>query len=219
MGDGLNRWAEACFDDFSRTTWRQSHGILRHSNDSLAPKGFSVATHHLGTDIAVDIYNVHLDAGSHRRDARARASQVDQLLHAVRTVSQDRAVIVAGDWNLDRRQPEDRQLLLHFTRSLGLRDAADAMGIEDHQIDRVLYRSGDGARITVANYQVEEELFRDPAGNPLSDHDAVAVRLNIDLPRTPPSPSHSVTSSEGGDVGARQQGNHQSLVGVVEGKL
>lgn len=179
VGDGLNRWADACFDGFGRTTWLHSHGILRHANDSLAPKGFSVATHHLGGNVAVDIYNVHLDAGSARGDARARAWQVDQLLRAVRSRSPARAVIVAGDWNLDYSQPEDRQLLVRFTRSLGLRDAADALGIEDSRIDRVLYRSGDDVRIMVSSYRVERERFRDAAGWPLSDHDAVAVRLLV----------------------------------------
>ncbi len=179
IGDGLNRFAAYAFDNHRRWTWNTSHGVFRHSNDALAPKGFTVATHYVTSSIAVDVYNLHLDAGGHYNDYLARKEQIGQLTEVIESRSDGLAVIVAGDWNLSERRPDDIRLLEQFKDSLAFRDAREDLAVEADRIDRILYRSGGEVEIVPLSYHVELELFRDGEGNPLSDHDAISVEFAL----------------------------------------
>jgi hypothetical protein len=112
VGDGLNRFSASSFEHLVRQRWARSHGVFGHASDSLAPKGFTVATHHFGRDLAVDIYNLDLDAGKHRNDSLARQAQLEQLADAVAARSAGRAVIIGGDWNVHENRPGDVQALV-----------------------------------------------------------------------------------------------------------
>ena len=177
VGDGLNRFAESPFEQFCRITWDKRYGVFSHSSDRLAPKGFSIATHHFSRGIAVDIYNLHMDAGGSQKDFLARETQMRQLALALRDRSAGKPVIVAGDWNLKEARPNDRILLEDFKERFSLQDAREVLSVGRDRIDRILFRSGEGVEIVPLSYTVETELFRDSEGNPLSDHDAVSVEF------------------------------------------
>ena len=177
VGDGLNRFATHAFEDYSRITWDKRYGVFRHSNDRLAPKGFTVATHHLSRSIAVDIYNLHMDAGGSHNDYLAREAQIGQLAEVLDEKSRGKPVIVAGDWNLREDRPDDRKLLEGFKEQFSLQDAREVLSVGRDRIDRILYRSGEGVHIVPVTYEVEQDLFRDTEGSPLSDHDAVSVEF------------------------------------------
>ena len=184
MGDGLNRFAAYSFEDFSRHTWKESHGIFSHSGDGLVPKGFTAATHHFSRHISVDIYNLHMDAGGSQKDYLAREIQIDQLAKIITERSGDSAVIVAGDWNLKETRADDSGLLARFKESLSLRDVREVLSVGQDRIDRILYRSEADVEIAPQSYQVESDLFRSTDGRPLSDHDAISVKFFI---RAPPA--------------------------------
>ena len=177
LGDGLNRFSVYGFENYNRITWTKSHGIFSHSNDSLAPKGFTAAAHHLSRYIEVDIYNLHMDAGKNHKDYLAREVQISQLSEVLDEKSRGKAVIVAGDWNLKENRPNDRALLERFKETHSLLDAREVLSAGQDRIDRILYRNGEGVEIVPLSYTVESNMFRDGAGSALSDHEAVSVQF------------------------------------------
>ncbi len=173
----MNRFAAHPFEDYIRVTWDKRYGVFRHSNDRLAPKGFTVATHYISRFLVVDIYNLHMDAGRDHKDYLAREAQIGQLAAVLDEISRGKPVIVAGDWNLREDRPDDLSLLEGFKEQFSLQDAREVLSVGRDRIDRILYRSGEGVSIAPISYAVEFDLFRDPEGNPLSDHDAVSVEF------------------------------------------
>jgi endonuclease/exonuclease/phosphatase family metal-dependent hydrolase len=177
LGDGLNRFSSSAFESYRRCTWRKRHGIFRHAGDALLPKGFAVATHRINSDLSVDVYNLHMDAGSSEKDYLAREAEIDQLSEVLTERSAGKAVIVAGDFNLKASRPNDLELLARFKEAFTLSDVREVLSLGSDRIDRILYRSGAGAEIEPIAYKVETGLFRDADGYPLSDHDAISAQL------------------------------------------
>lgn len=175
VGDGLTRFSRAPFvGTLARVKWTDLHGVTGHANDALSSKGFSFARHELAPGVEVDVYNVHADAGSDQGDIAARAKNFEQLARYALHFSAGRALIVAGDTNLNGQQrPQDETILVDFMGRLGLTDAARALGGAE-SIDRVLLRSGQGVDLTPVLWRFADE-FKDAAGGDLSDHLAVHV--------------------------------------------
>lgn len=175
LSDGLHRLSALPFEDVAREAWEACHGTFDSHNDCLGRKGLSFARHEVAPGVAIDVYNVHMDAGGTPGDVRARQRQADQLLATIAEQSAGRAVVVAGDTNLHRTRPGDRRILDRLLRSAGLTDAGQRTGAPE-LIDRVLYRGSDELRLDVVDWRVPEG-FHSPNGEPLSDHPPVAVRL------------------------------------------
>ncbi|MFZ5893875.1 MAG: endonuclease/exonuclease/phosphatase family protein [Myxococcota bacterium] len=174
FGDGLSQFARQPFVDHRRTTWRSCHGIVDSYFDCLTPKGFTFARQTLAPGVEVDVYNLHMDAGSSSGDAAAREAQIAQLSEAIAQLSPSAAVIVAGDTNIHARQ---RALLERFQKETGLSDACDALNCaEPRRIDRVFYRSSRSVRLEARRWSIDHR-FVDARKRPLSDHLAVAVEL------------------------------------------
>lgn len=175
LGDGLNRWSRFAFRDHDRVPWKSCHGHLGCASDCLAQKGFDFARHELGDGIDLDVYNVHADAGTCAHDRSSRASEYDQLAEYIDRRSAGRAVVVAGDFNLDENDPADAPVLETFAKRLGLRCACDALRCGIATLDRVLVRSGADLRLEPVSWSQPE--FEAPDGRDLSDHEPTAVRL------------------------------------------
>jgi hypothetical protein len=124
-----------------------------------------------------------MDAGENWRDYLAREAQTYQLARVIDELSWGKALIVGGDWNLTDCRREDQRLMRRFRQSLSLLEVKDVLGSGPGRVDRILFRSGEGADISPAMYRVELDMFRDEAGNPLSDHDAVSVDLELRVAR------------------------------------
>ena len=181
-GDGLNRFSEFPFFDFSRTRWIAWNGLFSNGADGWASKGFSAARHVIAPGVEIDVYNLHADAGRSSGDQDARARQIEQLRTFMDVFSAGRAVIVAGDTNLKRKRPRDEQTLVAFLQATGLRDAARTIGNLPDEIDRFLFRGTTNLVLTPLQWRIATE-FVDGAGNPLSDHDAVNVDFDWKLYR------------------------------------
>lgn len=176
MGDGLNRFSIFPFEDHARFPWSECWGNLDCASDCLAAKGFSVARTMLPGDLPVDVYNHHNEAGGCDEDSRIRAQDVQELLNEIAIRSAGRAVIVAGDTNLHRDDPEDVPPLDALLDGAGLSDACDTLQCGDDRIDRVMYRSSDSVTLIPLEWWIPPE-FVTADGTDLSDHKPVAVRF------------------------------------------
>ncbi|MCP4714038.1 MAG: endonuclease, partial [Deltaproteobacteria bacterium] len=175
LGDGLNRFSFCAFSDHERIGWDACYGYIDHASDCLTPKGFSVARHEIAEGVYVDIYNLHMDAGSDAKDHDARSVGTDQLIETILSFSDGYAVIAAGDYNMRYSSPEGNANLERLTSSTQLIEAAIALGIDNDRIDMVFYRSSDTVALQPTAYKVETDIFADGNGQPLSDHDAISV--------------------------------------------
>jgi hypothetical protein len=174
FGDGLSQFAVQPFSALQREPWRECYGVLDSYFDCLTPKGFTSTRQRLAEGVEIDVYNVHLDAGSSHSDQRAREAQVAQLVEAIAQRSPGRPLVLAGDTNI--RSQHD--LLTKFERDTGLVDACEALHCPDpRRIDRVFFRSSSTLTISARKWSIDRR-FVDAKGQPLSDHLAVAVELD-----------------------------------------
>ncbi len=172
-GDGLNRFSRFPFSGHARRVWIACSSEA--GNDCLAQKGFSFARTELAPGLEVDIYNVHHDAGGTEQDIEARRQQIEQLLTEITTRSQNRAIIVGGDLNLDvAARPADVTLFRRLTDGVGLNDACREASCNLELVDRVLFRDSSDLNLQLLTWETDD-AFVDENGARLSDHLAVAV--------------------------------------------
>lgn len=176
MPDGLNWFSRHAFGWVHRVRWAQCNGYLGSASDCLADKGFSYAELTLAPGITVDAYNLHAEAGRAPMDVEVRRANFEQLAEYIRTRSQNRAVIVAGDTNLRLSVPRDGETLDRFLEGTGLSDACRRFGCGDERLDRVLVRSSQELELDILGWWTDRR-FVDVDGAPLSDHLAVGVEL------------------------------------------
>lgn len=151
--------------------------------DCGAQKGFTVSRLRLATGVELDLYNLHADAGGDPRDAAARRSNYTQLANFIGTFSLGRAVILGGDTNLhtgpDPDESVGRAIWNDFLSATGMSDVCGVLdcGLDAGEIDKFAFRSGLGVQLTPLTHHFERERFRRADGQPLSDHDPLAVRF------------------------------------------
>lgn len=179
FGDGLNRFSIFPFTSFRREQWSACSND--DGNDCLAKKGFSVGRTQVASGVEIDIYNLHLDSGGSQEDLAARDSQVEQVLAAINSRSSGRAVIVAGDINLNvESRPGDVQLFQRLLESAGLTDACQALSCDTELVDRILFRSSASLNLKATSWKIDNE-FVDEQGVKLSDHNAVGVTFTWEV--------------------------------------
>lgn len=175
VSDGLNRFSRFPFGEVTRRRWVDCDDSAA---DCLSLKGFSVARTELAPGVCVDVYNLHGEAGSTPNDFDLRDDNTRDLLDFMSDYSAGRAVIVGGDFNMRLRRERDAVNLQLLEDEGGLTDACFALDIvDDDVIDKFFYRSSAGVTIAPVSCRFELEVFVDPQGEPLSDHDALAVRF------------------------------------------
>jgi len=174
-GDGLAVFARMTGSAGGFEAWRKCNGTLDQRNDCLAAKGFQWVTLRPAPGVEIDLYDLHMDAGESQGDIRARDEQTRQLVDHLASRPRSRALIVAGDTNMDA---DSETGFLELLRLGSLRDACRELGCpEPANIDRVMVKDGEGVRLTVGNWR-RETTFTDAAGKPLSDHDPIAVDVS-----------------------------------------
>ncbi|HEX9297827.1 MAG TPA: hypothetical protein VF881_18430 [Polyangiaceae bacterium] len=136
----------------------------------MTSKGFAVVEVQVAPGVAIDVYDLHMDAGGASQDVAARAAQVDQLLARIASQSVGRAIIVAGDTNMGGNEAALAELLTNAK----LTDSCRALSCGDERIDRIMFRSSMTLDLKPSNYRIASE-FVDGSGQALSDHEAVAV--------------------------------------------
>lgn len=169
--------------------------------DCGAQKGFSVATHTLAADVHVDVYNLHAEAGSGPDDNAVRAAGFEQLADHIVAHSAGRAIIVGGDTNLHTIRDEiDTDVWAAFVQSTDLVDVCDAVdcGEDAGEIDKFAFRSSADVEIRPLTHSFERERFTRDDGEPMSDHDALAVTFAWSSP--PADDGGATTPVTGGSL-------------------
>lgn len=121
---------------------------------------------------------------------------MQQILNYMSANSAGRAVIIAGDTN-DRYTNTGRSIS-RFATEAGFKDAwveringgryptegaaanpcaVPAASNSCEIVDKVLYRSGGGVTLNAASFDYETDLFVQPDGNVLSDHNPIRVEF------------------------------------------
>jgi hypothetical protein len=177
IGDGLSLFSRFQFTGYQRTPWGGCHGQFDCASDCLATKGFSFARVTLAAGVEIDVYNLHMEAGGCAEDITLRASGAALLARTILERSPDRAVIVAGDFNLHEEDPVDVAVLDQLLANATLADACRVLACTRPKIDRVLYRSGGGVTLTATSWSIPEHFVDAESGERLSDHQPVAVTL------------------------------------------
>jgi endonuclease/exonuclease/phosphatase family metal-dependent hydrolase len=175
---GLARLSNLPMTDYQQWIWDACHGTTGSGSDCLATKGFSVAAHQVdlvASSVQIDIYNLHMDAGDSAADDVARQRQIGQLLETIAAHSLEKAVIVAGDTNVELLWDGPLTSLMNA----GFEDACSHLDCpEPDRIDRVLYRSSAFITLEPQRWRVPEG-FTDEEGRPLSDHRPVVVEFSV----------------------------------------
>ncbi len=178
---GLATFARPPLVAVSRGSLGACSGWLSGASDCFADKGYLRVRLRLENGLALDFWNVHLDAGEGDDDRAARAVQLDHLVEGVRALSGHGALVIAGDFNIPAENALDQRLLERFVQTLelvdsGARSAPDGRFADKH-IDYILYRDGPGASLEPLEVGEAREFSDGPA--PLSDHPALFAKLKV----------------------------------------
>ncbi len=185
LSDGLNRFSMSPFGPLTRERWPGCFGGFDTNDggaaDCLALKGFSVATHTLAPGVEVDVYNLHGEAGNTPMDQAEATIGYLYLAEYIQTHAEGRAIIFGGDTNL-RTTPGhfDEGVWDDLKAATGLVDVCSVVdcGADATDIDKFAFRSSDRLEIEPLWHRFEREKFVHPEdGEPLSDHDALAVEF------------------------------------------
>lgn len=175
VSDGLNQLSQFPWVDFMRIQWVACYGdATGGAADCLSEKGFSFSRMSIGGDSTVDVYNLHVEAGSGPEDQKARTEGVSQFIRFVQQESADKAVIIGGDFNLHANDAEDVVLIEKLTSELQIEDACLALDCGIDVIDRFYFRSNQDIQLTPLSWRIGDE-FVDEEGSDLSDHNAINV--------------------------------------------
>lgn len=176
IGDGLNRFSQFPFEPVVRTAWPGCNGQTDCASDCLATKGWSFARTTVAPGVEIDVYNLHMEAGGCAEDIEIREQSAMELAAALGDQSADRAVVMAGDFNLRFSDPEDIPPL-ETLLGAGLRDVCTELDCTEGNIDHVMIRDGANVRLESVQWRQATEFVDARTGGPLSDHPAVAVEL------------------------------------------
>mgnify|MGYP006101103701 FL=1 len=165
--------------DVENETYDTCSGWLRGANDCFAYKGFQLIKITLPSNKRFFIVNTHMDAGKRDSDRTARKKQLEHIISTMKQRATTEALIVAGDLNLNSKNPEDVKLLENFKEELGLTDSFTGHKISKKWtiLDYILYKQGEELEFKIISVG-EDESFVTEEG-PLSDHPALIIEVSI----------------------------------------
>ena len=160
-------------------TYDTCSGWLRGANDCFAYKGFQLIKITLPSNKRFFIVNTHMDAGKRDSDRAARKKQLEHIISTIKQRATTEALIVAGDLNLNSKNPEDVKLLENFKEELKLTDSFTGHKISKKWtiLDYILYKQGEELEFKISSVG-EDESFVTEEG-PLSDHPALIIEVSI----------------------------------------
>ena len=181
FGDGLATLSKLPVRFDARIRWESCNGYLFALSDCFADKGFSSAQLQVTANADLALINLHADAGHSDGDVAARRAGFSQLAAYISRRFAGHAVIVAGDTNLDQRDPRDQAILDDFLLQTGLRELCRSFLCEGQNLDRVLYRSSNALELTPLAWHADGR-FVGEGGMHLSDHPAMAATFAWEAP-------------------------------------
>ena len=165
--------------DIENQTYDTCSGWLRGANDCFAYKGFQLIKITLPSNKRFFIVNTHMDAGKRDSDRASRERQLEQIISTIKQRTTTEALIVAGDLNLNSKNPEDVKLLENFKEELKLTDSFTGHKISKKWtiLDYILYKQGEELEFKIISVG-EDDSFVTEEG-PLSDHPALIIEVSI----------------------------------------
>ena len=165
--------------DVENETYEDCSGWLIGANDCFAYKGFQIIKVTPPNKKEFYILNTHMDAGRRNSDRGAREKQLEQIVSVIKQETETKALIVAGDLNLNSKDPRDMSLLKKFKEELSLIDTFKNTQIDEKWsvLDYILLKQGEDTKFKV-NSVGEDKSFLTEVG-PLSDHPALSIDLSI----------------------------------------
>jgi endonuclease/exonuclease/phosphatase family metal-dependent hydrolase len=160
-------------------TYDTCSGWLRGANDCFAYKGFQIIEITLPSNKRFFIVNTHMDAGKRDSDRASRQRQLEHIISTIKPKTATEALIVAGDLNLNSKNPDDVKLLENFKNALSLTDSFTGHKITNTWaiLDYILYKQGEELEFKIISVG-EDESFVTEEG-PLSDHPALVIEVSI----------------------------------------
>ena len=205
LGIAVAKWLNFPGADTKGTvyTWTAYNGYTNNGADGLVTKGFRMYTVTFDTGIAVDVYVLHMDAGSSDGDISMRETQLGELATLVikNTNTNKRPVIIIGDTNC-RYTRENLKAgfidVINAESNLTIKDAwvelvhngeypvypSDAMMVHTYGnqkgevVDKVFYINTTDTDITLK----ANNYWNDAAALTISDHTPVMVNFTIEDP-------------------------------------
>ena len=164
--------------DVENETYNDCSGWLRGANDCFAYKGFQIIKITSPNKKRFHIINTHMDAGRGDSDRYVREKQLEHIVSSIKK-KDIKALIVAGDLNLNSKDLGDMELLTRFKNELSLMDTFEHTQIDARWsiLDYILIKQGEDVRFKI-NSVGEDRSFFTEAG-PLSDHPALFIELTI----------------------------------------
>ena len=165
--------------DVENQTYDTCSGWLRGANDCFAYKGFQIIKITLPSNKRFFIVNTHMDAGKRDSDRAARKKQLEHIISTIKQRATTEALIVAGDLNLNSKNPEDVKLLENFKEQLKLTDSFTGHKISKKWtiLDYILYKQGEELEFKIISVGEDESFVTDEG--PLSDHPALIIEVSI----------------------------------------
>ena len=165
--------------DVENQTYDTCSGWLRGANDCFAYKGFQIIKITLPSNKRFFIVNTHMDAGKRDSDRASRERQLEQIISTIKQRTTTEALIVAGDLNLNSKNPEDVKLLENFKEELKLTDSFTGHKISKKWtiLDYILYKQGEELEFKIISVGEDESFVTDEG--PLSDHPALIIEVSI----------------------------------------
>ena len=165
--------------DVENQTYDTCSGWLRGANDCFAYKGFQIIKITLPSNKRFFIVNTHMDAGKRNSDRAVRKKQLEHIISTIKQRTTTEALIIAGDLNLNSKNPEDVKLLENFKEELKLTDSFTGHKISKKWtiLDYILYKQGEELEFKIISVG-EDESFVTEEG-PLSDHPALIIEVSI----------------------------------------
>ena len=160
-------------------TYETCSGWLTGANDCFAYKGFQIIRVTLPSNQRFFIVNTHMDAGKRDSDRTARKKQLEHIISTIKQRATTEALIVAGDLNLNSKNPEDVKLLENFKEELKLTDSFTGHKISKKWtiLDYILYKQGEELEFKIISVGEDESFVTDEG--PLSDHPALIIEVSI----------------------------------------
>lgn len=116
--DGLNllwkKSIEVTGEKYVSWETHYSTGIFNTGNgaDGMIDKGFRYYEATVADGVSVDVYILHMDADSDEGDIKARHSQIQQLVDAIKASDNKNPIIIMGDTNCRYTREELQRLLI-----------------------------------------------------------------------------------------------------------
>jgi endonuclease/exonuclease/phosphatase family metal-dependent hydrolase len=137
FGDGLCQLGVFAQRAVRRARWTSCSGVMLDYSDCLANKGLLRVLHRIVVapsrgEHELEVLTIHMDAGDGPSDRDARRRQFAQLEQFVGATAEDRAVIVAGDFNATPSDGADRARLDAFCAACSMHDVGRELGVDDH---------------------------------------------------------------------------------------